>query len=220
MACVLIHLYIFFQEAMRLRAPDLYELHVGDSSVIEMQRRLSPLQQHDSLGRLERQVRSFSIATAWTILDSPDVGEVLGNNQSLSIAAAPMSWLHEWIQVILQEQRHAELRKEQEKRRLREAQTVEGEKEVSDWHMERSPDISDGEDSRNPEREVLGLEASSIVATDEDYELFKSVMKTRFLAGKDIEFVDYSAIDANSSLDDHWAAIENHDAQERYFDAE
>lgn len=49
---------------------------------------------------------------------------------------------------------------------------------------------------------------------------FLQEMQTRFLLGLDGEAHDYAAIDANSSLDDHWAAQEAQDAQDAYFDAD
>ncbi|BDA42579.1 hypothetical protein COCOBI_03-4720 [Coccomyxa sp. Obi] len=54
----------------------------------------------------------------------------------------------------------------------------------------------------------------------EDFENFLSEMKSRFLAGKDSSFIDYTAVDADASLDEDWAAVADQDAQERYFDAD
>lgn len=55
---------------------------------------------------------------------------------------------------------------------------------------------------------------------EEDFEIFLSEMKSRFMAGKDSNFIDYTAVDADASLDEDWAAIADLDAQERYFDAD
>lgn len=47
---------------------------------------------------------------------------------------------------------------------------------------------------------------------------FERIMRERFLAGGDSEFVDYHSIDNDPSLDEFWAREETLDAQERYFD--
>ena len=52
-----------------------------------------------------------------------------------------------------------------------------------------------------------------------DFDMLLSIMKARFMAGQD-GGVDYKALDADASLDDDWAAVAGHDAQERYFDAD
>lgn len=63
-------------------------------------------------------------------------------------------------------------------------------------------------------------EDTSVADHDDDFEIFLSEMKSRFLAGHDSSFIDYAAVDADASLDEDWAAIANQDAQERYFDAD
>lgn len=45
-------------------------------------------------------------------------------------------------------------------------------------------------------------------------------MQSRFLSGMDGESVDYAAIDADSALDDAWAAQQAQDAEDAYFDAD
>lgn len=42
----------------------------------------------------------------------------------------------------------------------------------------------------------------------------------RFLQGHDAAWVDYAAIDADVSLDQHWADVERQDAEDRYFAGE
>ena len=48
---------------------------------------------------------------------------------------------------------------------------------------------------------------------------FERVMRERFLAGEDEGF-DYARVDADASLDDHWAKEIERDAEDRYFDEE
>lgn len=42
-------------------------------------------------------------------------------------------------------------------------------------------------------------------------------MQERFLAGADSQHVDYSIIDADEILDDHWVKEADLDAEDKYF---
>lgn len=47
---------------------------------------------------------------------------------------------------------------------------------------------------------------------------FTYIMHEKFLFGKDHEHIDYSKIDNDETLDDHWLRQANNDAEEKYFD--
>lgn len=47
---------------------------------------------------------------------------------------------------------------------------------------------------------------------------FTHVMQQKFLSGDDHQHLDYSKIDEDESLDDHWMREANQDAEEKYFD--
>jgi hypothetical protein len=49
-------------------------------------------------------------------------------------------------------------------------------------------------------------------------EQFTLMMQERFLSGQDTEDMDYSQIDNDEMLDDHWAREANYDAEEKYFE--
>lgn len=49
-------------------------------------------------------------------------------------------------------------------------------------------------------------------------EQFTYIMQQKFLAGDDHRHLDYSKIDQDETLDDHWMKEVNHDAEEKYFD--
>ncbi|KAM0945641.1 hypothetical protein DsansV1_C10g0104851 [Dioscorea sansibarensis] len=49
-------------------------------------------------------------------------------------------------------------------------------------------------------------------------EQFTHIMQQKFLAGEDTEYWDYSKIDDDERLDDHWIKEANQDAEEKYFD--
>ncbi|POO03103.1 coiled-coil protein [Trema orientale] len=46
---------------------------------------------------------------------------------------------------------------------------------------------------------------------------FTYIMQQKFLLGEDHEYLDYSKIDNDETLDDHWQREANYDAEEKYF---
>uniref|UniRef100_A0A3N7FT25 CCD97-like C-terminal domain-containing protein n=1 Tax=Populus trichocarpa TaxID=3694 RepID=A0A3N7FT25_POPTR len=46
---------------------------------------------------------------------------------------------------------------------------------------------------------------------------FTYIMHQKFLAGEDHQHLDYSKIDDDETLDDHWLREANHDAEDKYF---
>lgn len=47
---------------------------------------------------------------------------------------------------------------------------------------------------------------------------FMHIMQQKFLSGEDHQYLDYSKIDEDVTLDDHWMKEANQDAEEKYFD--
>ena len=56
-----------------------------------------------------------------------------------------------------------------------------------------------------------------IAAIEENQDTLESIMRARFLSGKDPS-VNYEDIDNDTSLDHDWAAQIDQDAQDRYFE--
>uniref|UniRef100_A0A2P2MZD5 CCD97-like C-terminal domain-containing protein n=1 Tax=Rhizophora mucronata TaxID=61149 RepID=A0A2P2MZD5_RHIMU len=46
---------------------------------------------------------------------------------------------------------------------------------------------------------------------------FTYIMHQKFLAGEDHQHLDYSKIDKDETLDDHWSKEANGDAEDKYF---
>ncbi|KAJ4846812.1 hypothetical protein Tsubulata_004604 [Turnera subulata] len=46
---------------------------------------------------------------------------------------------------------------------------------------------------------------------------FTCIMHQKFLSGEDHQHLDYSKIDEDVSLDDHWLREANRDAEDKYF---
>lgn len=47
---------------------------------------------------------------------------------------------------------------------------------------------------------------------------FTLIMQQKFLAGEDSTYLDYSMIDNDERLDDHWFKEATYDAEEKYFE--
>ena len=53
---------------------------------------------------------------------------------------------------------------------------------------------------------------------EEQLDHFTYIMQQKFLSGQDREHVDYTNIDEDETLDDHWSKEANYDAEEKYFE--
>jgi hypothetical protein len=71
------------------------------------------------------------------------------------------------------------------------------------------------EEEEEEEDEVTALPAEEM---QEMMDEFTSIMKQKFLSGEDEQHLDYSKIDNDESLDDHWLPEMGVEAQEKYFD--
>ncbi|XXG42975.1 hypothetical protein AAC387_Pa01g3116 [Persea americana] len=61
-------------------------------------------------------------------------------------------------------------------------------------------------------------EAISEAEMQDQMEQFTHIMQQKFLAGEDAQHLDYSKIDDDETLDDHWFREATEDAEEKYFD--
>ncbi|XP_022736742.1 coiled-coil domain-containing protein 97 isoform X1 [Durio zibethinus] len=60
-------------------------------------------------------------------------------------------------------------------------------------------------------------EAPSAEEMQDRMDQFTYIMQQKFLSGEDYEHLDYSKIDDDETLDDHWLREANYDAEEKYF---
>lgn len=60
--------------------------------------------------------------------------------------------------------------------------------------------------------------ALSAAELQDQMDQFTYIMHEKFLLGEDSEHLDYSKIDNDETLDDHWQREANDDAEEKYFD--
>lgn len=81
--------------------------------------------------------------------------------------------------------------------------------------------VPDDEGTIDNERstQVRSSEATSLSAEEmqDRMDQFTHVMQQKFLAGEDHQHFNYSSIDEDVTLDDHWMREANYDAEEKYF---
>ncbi|RVW40631.1 hypothetical protein CK203_079118 [Vitis vinifera] len=57
----------------------------------------------------------------------------------------------------------------------------------------------------------------SAVEMQDQMDQFTHIMHQKFLSGEDRDYLDYSKIDDDETLDDHWLREANYDAEDKYF---
>lgn len=87
---------------------------------------------------------------------------------------------------------------------------------ASSWvqmHADRELSCGAEDASAEPYKQTLSAEEMQ-----DQLEQFTHTMQQKFLAGEDTEHLDYSKIDNDERLDDHWLREANYDAEEKYFE--
>ncbi|KAK2967736.1 hypothetical protein RJ640_012962, partial [Escallonia rubra] len=87
-----------------------------------------------------------------------------------------------------------------------------------DWLAEVLLNNQDASENPQPStarpNEGANLSAEEL---EDRMEQFIHIMQQKFLSGEDHQHLDYSKIDEDETLDDHWMREANHDAEEKYF---
>lgn len=78
------------------------------------------------------------------------------------------------------------------------------------------PGVTDNIVASDPPRERQDS-TLSLEELEDRMNQFTYIMQQKFLLGEDREHVDYSKIDNDETLDDHWQREANVDAEDRYF---
>lgn len=81
--------------------------------------------------------------------------------------------------------------------------------------------VSDQSDAANDDQSTRAGHIVQAISAEELQDLmdqFTYLMQQRFLLGEDGEHLDYSKIDNDEALDDHWQREANYDAEEKYFE--
>ncbi|KAL8053720.1 hypothetical protein ABFX02_05G091600 [Erythranthe guttata] len=110
------------------------------------------------------------------------------------------------------------LGEEEEEEEQEEEEEEDDEESETEVAMEKETNL---EVHRDHNAQLSGVEGTDNLSTEEieeRLEQFTSVMQHKFLSGKDEQHLDYSKIDEDETLDDHWMKEANQDAEEKYFD--
>ncbi|KAH0662375.1 hypothetical protein KY284_027306 [Solanum tuberosum] len=118
------------------------------------------------------------------------------------------------------EEEEEEEEKEEEEEEEEEEQEQEqdkGERDISSNRQEVHPiNLDASNDVPSEMRRAAVMETLSTEEMQERLDQFSYIMQEKFLLGEDS--LDYSKIDEDETLDDHWMKEANYDAEEKYFD--
>lgn len=81
-------------------------------------------------------------------------------------------------------------------------------------HLNHSDPTDDAPSDQARENNESSLSAEEL---EDRLNQFTYIMQEKFLLGEDQEHLDYSKIDNDETLDDHWMREANVDAEEKYF---
>ncbi|KAM3375472.1 coiled-coil domain-containing protein 97 [Capsicum galapagoense] len=116
-----------------------------------------------------------------------------------------------------EEEEEEEETEEEEEEEDEEEEQDKDEKDMSTNRQEvhpNNPDASD--DTPSERRRPAMMDSLSTEEMQERLDQFAYIMQEKFLLGED--GLDYSKIDEDETLDDHWMKEANYDAEEKYFD--
>lgn len=88
------------------------------------------------------------------------------------------------------------------------------------WENIQAPidDVSAGNNAQPTAGKRAEEGSLSLEEMQDRMDQFTYIMQQKFLSGEDHQHMDYSRIDKDESLDDHWMKEANDDAEEKYFD--
>ncbi|KAK6138167.1 hypothetical protein DH2020_028103 [Rehmannia glutinosa] len=90
----------------------------------------------------------------------------------------------------------------------------------SDWVGNEEIEEEEEDESETEEIAVVEPEANSLLSEEmqDRIDQFTHIMQQKFLSGEDHQHLDYTKIDEDETLDDHWMKEASQDAEEKYFD--
>ncbi|GKU95657.1 hypothetical protein SLEP1_g8988 [Rubroshorea leprosula] len=110
----------------------------------------------------------------------------------------------------------AKIREEQWRQGVAEADWV-GYERYRKQQEEGEVEKEEEEEVRSASCREQNVEMVSAEDMQDGMEQFTYIMQQKFLSGEDHQYLDYSKIDEDETLDDHWLREANHDAEEKCF---
>ncbi|PKA46131.1 hypothetical protein AXF42_Ash015422 [Apostasia shenzhenica] len=190
----------FSEDSMREREPYLHHEYVGRFQ--------------DPAGRvLYRPGEKLSETLMRRCEEAMLVRKIRGEQQRLGVAKK------DWVGGEGDEEDDDEEEEEEEEEESEASESEEDEKEKNESSCSsKAPEVHTDSSADQQEPAELPKQALSAEEMQDQLEQFTHIMQQKFLAGEDTTHFDYSIIDNDERLDDHWLREANLDAEERYFD--
>ncbi|OIT20806.1 PREDICTED: coiled-coil domain-containing protein 97 [Nicotiana attenuata] len=195
----------FSEDAMREREPYLHHEYVGKFQ--------------DPSGRsMARPGERWSETLMRRSEEAMLVKKIRDEQQRRGVAQS--DWVgfdNQELEKVEEEEEEEESEEEEEEQDDEEQEQYEGERDISANRQEVHPNNLDASnDTPSETRRPAVMETLSTEEMQERMDQFAYIMQQKFLLGEDS--LDYSKIDEDETLDDHWMKEENYDAEEKYFD--
>ncbi|XP_030533781.2 coiled-coil domain-containing protein 97 [Rhodamnia argentea] len=185
----------FSEDAMREREPYLHHEYVGKFQ--------------DPSGRsMARPGERWSETLMRRSEEAFVVAEIRREQQRLGVAER--DWVGNEIKQV--EEEEGEVEEEEEEEEEEQEQAANGE-HIMKANGSAAP-------SNHVESAAAGQmegETLSAMEIQDQLDQFTYIMQQKFLSGEDHQHLDYSKIDEDESLDDHWLREANDDAEDKYF---
>ncbi|CAA7406734.1 unnamed protein product [Spirodela intermedia] len=194
----------FSEEAMREREPYLHHEYVGRFQ--------------DPSGRgMSRPGERWSETLMRRSEEAIIVAKIRTEQQRLGVARKDWIGNEEYQEEEVEEEEEEEEEDEEEEEEEEEEQQEEEKKKEEEKIEDEEGGMNASDDGVKIAELPGACRAVSTVELRDQLEQFTHIMHQKFLAGEDSEYLDYSSIDNNERLDDHWLKESNQDAEERYF---
>ncbi|KAL8107088.1 uncharacterized protein LOC141673049 [Apium graveolens] len=197
----------FSEDAMREREPYLHHEYVG--------------QYQDLSGRrMARPGERWSDTLMRRVDEGILVAKIRREQQRLGVAQK--DWVGNEMELRQEEVEEEESEEEEEEEESEEDEEEESRKGGNAIGNSHKPEVlSTRHDISNTQPTTVmpdqGVQLSEEEMQDR-MDQFTHIMQQKFMSGEDHQHLDYSKIDKDETLDDHWMREANQDAEEKYFD--
>ncbi|GMQ04580.1 hypothetical protein CsSME_00049942 [Camellia sinensis var. sinensis] len=194
----------FSEDAMREREPYLHHEYLGKF-------------QDPSGRRMARPGERWSETLMRRSEEAILVEKIRREQQRLGVAQ------RDWVgnEREQQEEEEEEEEEEDEDEDEERKETEDGESLVANGTSHPLGMLSENHDAFSNEQSatVRHTEGATLSAEEmqDRMDQFTHIMQQKFLSGEDHQHLDYSKIDEDETLDDHWLREASHDAEEKYF---
>ncbi|EXC26762.1 hypothetical protein L484_023378 [Morus notabilis] len=187
----------FSEDAMREREPYLHHEYVGKFQDLSGRNMVRPG---------ERWSETLLRRAEEAIL----VAKIRGEQQRLGVAES------DWVG----NERNQQEEEEEEEEEQEEEEEEEEEQEANEGSKSTEMPLDHHSASSGPQSATAVRSERPLLSDAEmqdQMDQFTYIMQQKFLLGEDSEYLDYSKIDNDETLDDHWQREANHDAEDKYF---